>query len=48
MPTMLRISSKATRIAYSILGVPGNMKKRSEKQKKLDRVLTTQETNRAK
>ncbi len=35
MPAMPRINKKATKIAYSIIGKPANMQKRTEKEKKV-------------
>ena len=45
MPAMPRISGKATKIAYSILGVPENMKQdKSKKKSKQEKELVFQET----
>lgn len=46
MPAMPRISGKAKKIAYNILGVPANMQKVSPKQKKIDKRLLFEETTR--
>lgn len=48
MPTMYRIDSKNTKIAYKILGVPQNIAfKRSKEQKEIDKRLRFEETVRA-
>lgn len=45
MPAMPRMSSKATKIAYKILGVPANIRdKKTKKQKELEKLLTAEET----
>jgi hypothetical protein len=49
MPVMPRISKKATKIAYSILGVPQNMKyKPTKAEKALNARLIFLETTRIK
>ena len=45
MPGMIRIKGKATKIAYRILGVPGNLRK--EKPSKIKERLTFEETYKA-
>ena len=42
---MIRIKGKATKIAYRILGVPGNMRK--EKRSKIKERLNFEETYKA-
>jgi hypothetical protein len=45
MPAMPRMSNKATKIAYKILGIPANVQsKKTKKQKKLEEALTAEET----
>lgn len=46
MPSAPRTKSKATKIAYKILGVPANMRKQPKdaEQKKIDKALLYQET----
>jgi len=45
MPAIPRISGKATKIAYKILGVPANMKfKRTPEQKRINQRLLFEET----
>ncbi len=45
MPAIPRISGRATKIAYKILGVPANMKfKRTKEQKKINQRLLFEET----
>ncbi len=45
MPTMFRPSSKATKIAYKILGIPPNMEyKRTKEQQEINRRLIFEET----
>ena len=45
MPTMPRPDGKAKKVAYSILGVPDNMKTpKSSKKKQEDKALAFQET----
>ncbi len=47
MPAAPRIKGKAAKIAFSILGVPANLKaKKSAAQQELDRRLAAQETQR--
>lgn len=47
MPAAPRIKGKPMKIAFSILGVPANLKsKKSAAQKELDRQLLSQETQR--
>lgn len=48
MPVMPRAKTKATAIAYQILGVPDNLKKtvRSPRKKKVNQQLIFQETQR--
>lgn len=47
MPAMPRPKGKATKIAYKILGVPGPIAfKRSKEQKKINKVLLFQESQR--
>ena len=49
MPSMPRFDTKATKIAYKILGVPANIKaKRTPKQEKINKQLVFQETTRMK
>jgi hypothetical protein len=50
MPAMPRVkNSKATKIAFSILGVPANLKfKRSKAQEYVNQQLIAQETTRVK
>ena len=49
MPTMPRMTAKAKKIAYKILGVPGNIaSKKTEKQIKIDQNLLLYETRLAK
>lgn len=49
MPTMIRMSDKAKKIAYKILGVPANIaSKKTPKQKEIDRDLQIYETRLAK
>jgi len=45
MPQAPRERGKPTQIAYSILGVPANMRsKRTKERQKLDKILTEEET----
>lgn len=45
MPLMRRLSKKAERIAHSILGTPPNMnQKKTREQKRVDRILLSQDT----
>jgi len=45
MPAMPRIKGKPEKIAFSILGVPANLKsKKTERQKKIDEILRYQNT----
>lgn len=45
MPAMVRPEGKAKKIAYSILGVPANMRdKKNSKQTREDKELVFQET----
>ena len=45
MPAMLRIKGKPTQIAYSILGIPNNIRsKRTKERQKLEKMLTQEET----
>lgn len=45
MPAMPRMSSKSTKIAYKVLGIPANMQsKKTKKQKEMERRLTAEET----
>lgn len=45
MPAMLRISGKAMKIAYKILGVPANVKfKRTPEQERINKRLLFEET----
>ncbi len=44
MPGMPRISSKAKKIAYSIIGVPSNMKKHKKVNRKIQKRLVFEET----
>jgi hypothetical protein len=47
MPQMLRTKSKATKIAYKVLGKPLNLQvKKSPKEKRVDRRLIFEETTR--
>lgn len=46
MPAMPRTSSKATAIAYAILGKPAGMQKQSVRQQKTDKVLRFQRLDR--
>ncbi len=46
MPGMPRPSSKATKIAFAILGKPANMQKQPKKKKRVNQVLLFQETSR--
>ena len=49
MPAMPRFSKKGTKIAFKILGVPGNMRsKPTKKEKDVNRQLVFQETSRVK
>ena len=43
---MPRPDGKAKKIAYAILGKPANQKKKSKKQKEIDKILLFQETAR--
>lgn len=48
MPTMYRLDSKNTKIAYKILGEPANLaQKKTKAQKEIDRRLIADETVRA-
>lgn len=45
MPAMIRPKGKPTKIAFSILGVPANMREhKTPKKKKQDKELLLQET----
>jgi len=45
---MPRFNKKGTRIAFSIIGTPQNLKeKKSESEKKINRALVFQETRRS-
>jgi hypothetical protein len=45
MPAMPRLSSKTTKIAYKIMGVPPNMqRKRKKKEDKVNQRLIFEET----
>ncbi len=44
MPAMPRLSGRAKKIAYRILGVPANMAPRSTAQKRINRRLVFEET----
>jgi len=47
MPAMPRMRSKATRIAYKILGIPANIAfRRNEVERKTNRRLIFEETSR--
>jgi len=46
MPATPRPKGKPTKIAWGILGKPGNMEKKSEKDRKIDKQLIFQETMR--
>jgi hypothetical protein len=47
MPTMPRIPSKATKIAYKVLGIPANLKnKKTVEQRRVNQRLTFEETAR--
>jgi len=47
MPAMPRTSSKATKIAYRILGVPANIQyKPTKRQKRINKRLVLDETTR--
>jgi hypothetical protein len=48
MPGMPRIPGKAKEIAYKILGVPDNMKKQKRVNRKIDKRLVFEETQRVK
>lgn len=45
MPSAPRTNIKATKIAYSVLGVPPNMKKKSQRDKEIDKKLAVQNFN---
>lgn len=48
MPAMPRLKGKSTKVAYKVLGVPGNISfKRSEAQRKINERLIFEETSRA-
>lgn len=48
MPTMPRMDSKETKIAYKILGVPPNISfKRDPKEKRINKRLVFEETIRS-
>jgi hypothetical protein len=48
MPAMPRIRGKATRVAYKIMGTPPNIAhKRSKMEKKINKQLIYEETDRA-
>ncbi len=48
MPTMPRISGRATKIAYEIMGEPDNLAyKKSKQQKEIDAKLLYNETERS-
>lgn len=44
MPAMPRVSKKAIKIAYNILGVPNNMRKDKKKNRKVRERLEFEET----
>ena len=46
MPTMPRFDLKSQKIAYAIMGTPPNMRKRSKRDKDVDRRLLYEETSR--
>lgn len=47
MPVAPRAKSKATKIAYKIMGIPANMQsKKDESQKKINERLVFEETQR--
>lgn len=47
MPTMPRALSKATRVAYKIMGIPANVAhKRTKKEKEVNRRLVFEESSR--
>ena len=48
MPAMPRMSGKARKIAFNILGHPQNVSKPSRRQLEIDRVINAQSTNRTK
>lgn len=49
MPLMKRLSKKAIRVAYALLGTPPNMnQKKTREQKRVDQILLQQNTHRVK
>lgn len=48
MPVMPRMSSKATKIAYTVLGKPQNMQNKTDRDKKIDKQLVFQSLTRIK
>jgi len=50
MPIMVRKKGKGTNIAFDVLGVPANLKKRRRSKRKawIDKKLTSEETSRVK
>jgi len=49
MPQMPRLKGKGVKIAYAILGIPGNLQKESpRKNKVIERTLIFDETSRVK
>jgi hypothetical protein len=44
MPSVVRPNNKAKKIAFKILGVPANMRKRSKKEQRTNEKLIQQET----
>lgn len=47
MPAAPRLISKATKIAYKVLGIPDNLKfVRNERQRRINRRLVFEETSR--
>lgn len=47
MPLMKRLSKNAQKLAFSILGTPPNMQqKKTPEQKRIDRILLSQNTSR--
>jgi hypothetical protein len=48
MPAMPRPDDKARKIAYKILGLPGNMRKKSKREIQLDEYLKYDESRRVK
>lgn len=48
MPVMPRALTKATRVAYKVMGIPANIvHKRTKKEKEVNRRLLFEETSRA-